>query len=382
MDAHIMLPAGASEAERFAAQAPAERAARLDAWSIELLRNLWWSWHYWARAEQMAPPGDWRTWLILAGRGFGKTRAGAEWVRAQAEADGRLRIALVAATMAEARAVMVEGESGLLAIAPPGNRPNFEPSLRRLTWRSGAQAFLYSASEPESLRGAQHHIAWADEIAKWPRGMEAWDNLAMGLRLGATPRIVATTTPRPVALVRRLGARHCPRWRDPRAGAIYRRARGRLVRAAGALAARHRAAGEPPLHASRRSGRRRTTGGGGGAVAALAQDAPVMSGELAGRMRERVTLLTPSAGRDALGGAEEDWTLVDIVWAAVEPAGRGPFLSGDARAALPLWKLTLRPCAVQVGDRIERTSGTVEVREVRRDPALPDRIVAIGEEIR
>jgi len=204
MDAGIMLPAGASEAEKFAALAPAERAARLEAWSVELLRNLGWSWHYWARAEQMAPPGDWRTWLILAGRGFGKTRAGAEWVRAQAEADGRLRIALVAATMAEGRAVMVEGESGLLAIAPPGNRPNFEPSLRRLTWRSGAQAFLYSASEPESLRGAQHHIAWADEIAKWPRGMEAWDNLAMGLRLGGNPRTVATTTPRPVALVRRL----------------------------------------------------------------------------------------------------------------------------------------------------------------------------------
>jgi hypothetical protein len=107
-----------------------------------------------------------------------------------------------------------------------------------------------------------------------------------------------------------------------------------------------------------------------------------MSGELAGRMRERVTLFTPSAGRDALGGVEGDWTLVDLVWAAVEPVGRGPFFTGDARAAPPLWKLTLRPCAVRVGDRIERTSGTVEIREVRIDPALPDRVVAIGEEIR
>ena len=107
-----------------------------------------------------------------------------------------------------------------------------------------------------------------------------------------------------------------------------------------------------------------------------------MSGEFAGAMRERVTLLTPSAGRDALGGAGEDWTVVDLVWATVEPAGRGPFFAGAARAALPLWKVTLRPCAVQVGDRIERTSGTVEVREVRIDPALPDRVVAIGEEVR
>jgi len=107
-----------------------------------------------------------------------------------------------------------------------------------------------------------------------------------------------------------------------------------------------------------------------------------MSGEFAGTMRERITLLTPSAGRDALGGGEEDWTIVDLVWAAVEPAGRGPFFTGDARAALPLWKVTLRPCGVRVGDRIERTSGTIAVREVRIDPALPDRVVAIGEEIR
>jgi phage terminase large subunit-like protein len=103
-----------------------------------------------------------------------------------------------------ARAVMVEGVSGLLTIAPPRNRPTFEPSLKRLTWRNGAQAFLYSAAEPEGLRGAEHHLAWADEIAKWPNGLETWDNLAMGLRLGARPLTVATTTPRPVPLVRRL----------------------------------------------------------------------------------------------------------------------------------------------------------------------------------
>lgn len=162
-------------------------------------------WEFWARRSQLAPEGEeWRTWLLMAGRGFGKTRAGAEWVRGLAEGDGRLRIALVAATMAEGRSVMIEGRSGLLEIAPADLRPEYEPSLRRLTWATGAQAFLYSAAEPEALRGPEHHFAWADEIAKWPHGIEAWDNLAMGLRLGDRPRIVATTTPRPVPLVRRL----------------------------------------------------------------------------------------------------------------------------------------------------------------------------------
>jgi phage terminase large subunit-like protein len=161
-------------------------------------------WSFWARKNQLAPEGDWRSWLILAGRGFGKTRAGAEWVRSLAEADGSLRIALVAATIAEGRSVMIEGESGLLGIAPSELRPAYEPSLRRLTWPQGAQAFLYSAAEPEALRGPQHHFAWADEIAKWPNGEEAWDNLWLGLRLGEAPRAVATTTPRPVPLLRRL----------------------------------------------------------------------------------------------------------------------------------------------------------------------------------
>ena len=161
-------------------------------------------WPIWARPAQLPPPGDWRCWLIMAGRGFGKTRAGAEWVRAAAEADGRLRIALVAATFGEGRAVMIEGESGLLAIAPDDRRPKWEPSRGRLSWPSGAQAFLHSAAEPESLRGPQHHLAWADEIAKWPFAESAWDNLLLGLRLGDDPRIVATTTPRPVPIVRRL----------------------------------------------------------------------------------------------------------------------------------------------------------------------------------
>ncbi len=119
-------------------------------------RELEHHWRLWARLEQLPPASDWRVWLILAGRGFGKTRAGAEWVRGIADTAPDARIALVAASLGEARAVMVEGESGLLTICPPGRTPRFESSLRRLTWPNGAQATLYSAGEPESLRGPQH----------------------------------------------------------------------------------------------------------------------------------------------------------------------------------------------------------------------------------
>ena len=161
-----------------------------------------------AHPGQLPPSGDWRTWLIMAGRGFGKTRAGAEWVREVADTDPHARIALVAATLGEARSVMIEGESGLLACCPPARRPVYEPSLRKLTFANGAQAFLYGANEPEALRGPQHSHAWCDEIGKWPnahqRATRAWDNLLLGLRLGADPRVVATTTPRAVPLVRRL----------------------------------------------------------------------------------------------------------------------------------------------------------------------------------
>lgn len=165
-------------------------------------------WDLFARDEQLPPPGRWRIWMIMAGRGFGKTRAGAEWVRATAENNPRARIALVSATLAEARAVMVEGESGLLATSPPGRRPVFEPSLRRLSFPNGAQAQLFSAAEPEALRGPQHSHAWCDEIGKWPlshqRATRCWDNLLMGLRLGQDPRLAVTTTPRAVPLVERL----------------------------------------------------------------------------------------------------------------------------------------------------------------------------------
>ena len=166
-------------------------------------------WRLWARDEQVPPSGDWAVWLVMAGRGFGKTRLGAEWVREMA-LDPAARIALVGASYAEVRAVMVEGESGVIALGPPERRPRFEPSLRRLIWANGAQAALYSAGEPEGLRGAQHSHAWSDEIAKWDnaggRAEAAWNNLLFGMRLGEHPRVVATTTPRSVALIERLVA--------------------------------------------------------------------------------------------------------------------------------------------------------------------------------
>ena len=170
--------------------------------------ELRYHWRLWAGRAQLAPESDWSTWLIMAGRGFGTTRAGAEWVREIAGHDPAARIALVGATLSEVRSVMIEGQSGLIAISPPGRRPKFEPSLRRLSWPNGAQATVYSAGEPESLRGPQHSHAWCDELGKWDnssdQAIRAWDNLLMGMRLGEGGRIVATTTPRSVPLIRRL----------------------------------------------------------------------------------------------------------------------------------------------------------------------------------
>ena len=177
----------------------------VDALSPDEAATYNWDWDNWARDSQKPPPGDWRIWLLLAGRGFGKTRTGAEFVRARVGARKARRIALVAPTAADARDVMVEGDSGLLAIAPPWDRPVYEPSKRRLTWPDGAIATTYSADEPERLRGPQHDLAWCDELAAW-RYPEAWDMLMLGLRLGADPRAVVTTTPRPTKLIKTLVA--------------------------------------------------------------------------------------------------------------------------------------------------------------------------------
>ncbi|HEX5705604.1 MAG TPA: terminase family protein [Pyrinomonadaceae bacterium] len=156
-----------------------------------------------ARADQRPPDGDeWDQWVALAGRGWGKTRTGAEWAIAQARVYDRG--ALVGPTAGDARDVLVEGESGIMACAPTAFRPVYEPSKRRLTYPNGAQQAVYSADEPDRLRGPQHHYAWADELAAWKRLQYAWDMLMMGLRLGDHPRVCVTTTPRPLPLIKEL----------------------------------------------------------------------------------------------------------------------------------------------------------------------------------
>ena len=147
-------------------------------------------WHFWARGNQRPPDGDWTSWLILAGRGFGKTRTGAEWVRGLVEAGEAKRIALVAPTAADARDTMVEGESGLIAVSPPWSRPVFEPSKRRLTWPCGATATLFSADEPERLRGPQHDAAWCDMFAD----ILAWCQLVFWPQSPPMPELTGTET--------------------------------------------------------------------------------------------------------------------------------------------------------------------------------------------
>lgn len=194
-----------SLAESLASLPPAERARRIASLSDEDVQAALYHWPLWARPAQIAPPGDWTTWLILAGRGFGKTRSGAEWVREKAETHEKVRIALVARTAADVRDTIIEGESGILAISHPSFRPVYEPSKRRLTWPNGSTATTFTADEPDLLRGPQHHFAWADELAAW-RYPDAWDQLLFGLRLGARPQVVVTTTPRPTSLIRALAA--------------------------------------------------------------------------------------------------------------------------------------------------------------------------------
>lgn len=190
----------------------AEREQKIAALSTETKAELRWHWDFWARQNQLAPEGDWLTWLILAGRGFGKTRTGAEWVRSMVCGSTPLgkgksaRIALIAETSADARDVMVEGDSGILGVHPKDFRPLYEPSKRRLTWPNGAVATLYNATEPDQLRGPQHDLAWADELAKWQYARDTWDQAQFGLRLGDHPRVCVTTTPRPIPLIREIMA--------------------------------------------------------------------------------------------------------------------------------------------------------------------------------
>jgi phage terminase large subunit-like protein len=163
-------------------------------------------WRLWAHGGQMAPPGDWRVWLIRAGRGFGKTRAGAEWVSDWARRNRDGRIALVGASGDDVAKVMIEGPSGLIAIAHDGERVHWRPSAGEVEFASGARGFVYSAEAPERLRGPEHHAAWCDELAKWRHGEAVWDNLMLGLRASDDARVLVTTTPRPTRLMRRVMA--------------------------------------------------------------------------------------------------------------------------------------------------------------------------------
>ena len=197
MDEQIETLAMLPERERWfvvMGMAPYQRAA------------LFFDWMRWAHAGQRPPPGDWRVWMMMAGRGFGKTRAGAEWVARIAREQPKAHIALVAATASEGRRVMVEGPSGVLAVAGVEDKVTWSRNDGEIRFASGAKATLYTAASPESLRGPQHDAAWCDELAKWQWGEPAWNNLLMGLRTGERPRCVVTTTPLPVPLVRQVKA--------------------------------------------------------------------------------------------------------------------------------------------------------------------------------
>ena len=171
----------------------AERARHLTPGEVEKFRYYW---PLWGHEMQQPPKGDWTTWLMLGGRGAGKTRAGAEWVRSLAEGKRPVSpIALVGETMTEARAIMVEGVSGIISVHPHSRRPRFDAARGMLIWPNGAEAWLMPANDPERFRGPQFAAAWCDELAKWPKAEAAWDMLQFGLRLGDRPRQMVTTTP-------------------------------------------------------------------------------------------------------------------------------------------------------------------------------------------
>lgn len=196
-------PENASPIEYLSYLPETQRTKFLDSLTEEQSDALWYDWPSNARKNQMLPVGVWVLWVILAGRGFGKTRTGAETVRQWVE-QGYKRIHLVGATASDARDVMVQGESGLLSVFPPHQRPLYEPSKRLVTFHTGAVAITFSADEPERLRGPQCEAFWADELAAWRFIQDAWDNLMFGFRLGSDPRGIITTTPKPLKLLKEI----------------------------------------------------------------------------------------------------------------------------------------------------------------------------------
>lgn len=174
----------------------------------DVLASLRWSWKFWARPKQLAPEGNWGTWVIRAGRGFGKSRAGAGWVHQRALAEPGRWIAMVGRTPADVRDYMLEGPGGLLKNTAPEERPIFQSSKRRVTWPNGAWATIYSGDEPDQLRGFSGDTAWLDEMAKYRYPAECWDNLQFGMRepSGDQPRRLITTTPRPLKVLKQIEA--------------------------------------------------------------------------------------------------------------------------------------------------------------------------------
>lgn len=193
------------------ASAPPEKLEEfLKGMPDKVLAALPYIFEFWALEHQLPPEGDWRSWVILGGRGAGKTRAGAEWVRSRVEgampldAGEAKRVALIGETFDQVRDVMVFGDSGIMACSPPDRRPDWQATRRRLVWPNGAIAECHSASSPEGLRGPQFDAAWVDELAKWHKAQEAWDMLQFGLRLGERPQQVITTTPRNVSVLKQI----------------------------------------------------------------------------------------------------------------------------------------------------------------------------------
>jgi phage terminase large subunit-like protein len=182
----------------------AERRKLLNKLSQKEAMALLYDWEFWARPNQLIPPGDWFLWLLLTGRGFGKTRTGAENVCIFAK-QGYTPIALVGQTKADVRDTMIEvGDSSILRISPPWFKPEYEPSKRRLTWPNGVIGIIYSGDEPDQLRGPQHAKAWVDELSKFRYPEDTWDNLEFGMRVGDKPQVIVSTTPRPIPIIKAL----------------------------------------------------------------------------------------------------------------------------------------------------------------------------------
>ncbi len=189
---------GRLSAAQIFAKLPPKFQAQLRTLLTELARaGLEQSWEWWARPQQMAPPGDWVTWVIMSGRGFGKTRAGSEWVIQKARDFPGCRIALIAAKPEDYRNFMIEGPAGIVTVSPPDFQAHYHASLAKITWPNGSEAHCFSDKSPDSLRGPNNDFAWVDEFGKFRYQKEVWENLRFTMRSGEHPQTIITTTPVP-----------------------------------------------------------------------------------------------------------------------------------------------------------------------------------------